>query len=91
MCDTTQEYDNKFLELVDVVLNALLFILIAFVLIEVDFKTDYVVLGIVSVFIVLLTRAFLVYLPLSLFPKFFNLNRKDASIISWAVCVEVCL
>ena len=41
------------------------------------------VLGIVSVFIVLLTRAFLVYLPLSFFPKFFNLNRKDASIISW--------
>jgi len=83
MSDTTQEYVNKFWELVDVVLNALLFILIAFVLIEVDFKTEYVVLGIVSVFIVLLTRAFLVYLPLSFFPKFFNLNRKDARIISW--------
>lgn len=83
MSDTTQEYVNKFWELVDVVLNALLFILIAFVLIEVDFKIEYVILGIVSVLIILFTRAFLVYLPLSIFPKFFNLNRIDARIISW--------
>ncbi|WP_312345924.1 cation:proton antiporter [Chryseobacterium binzhouense] len=83
MSDTTQEYVNKFWELVDVVLNALLFILIAFVLIEVDFKIEYVILGIVSVLIILFTRAFLVYLPLSIFPKFFNLNRVDARIISW--------
>ncbi|SDM30549.1 cation:proton antiporter [Chryseobacterium taihuense] len=83
MSDTTQEYVNKFWELVDVVLNALLFILIAFVLIEVDFKIEYVILGIVSVLIILFTRAFLVYLPLSIFPKFFNLNRADARIISW--------
>lgn len=83
MSDATQEYVNKFWELVDVVLNALLFILIAFVLIEVDFRTEYVVLGLLSVVIVLMTRAFLVFLPLSLIPKFFNLNRKDARIISW--------
>ncbi|MDO3426714.1 sodium:proton antiporter [Chryseobacterium sp. APV1] len=83
MSDTTQEYVNKFWELVDVVLNALLFIIIAFVLIEVDFKTEYVILGLLSVIIVLFTRAFLVYLPLSIFPKFFNLNRSDARIISW--------
>ncbi|MCY0970904.1 cation:proton antiporter [Chryseobacterium wangxinyae] len=83
MSDTTQEYVNKFWELVDVVLNALLFIVIAFVLIEVDFKTEYVILGLLSVIIVLFTRSFLVYLPLSIFPKFFNLNKNDARIISW--------
>lgn len=83
MSDHTQEYVNKFWELVDVVLNALLFILIAFVLIEVDFKTEYVILGLLSVVIILCTRSFLVYLPLSIFPDFFNLNKKDARIISW--------
>lgn len=83
MSDTTQEYVNKFWELVDVVLNALLFILIAFVLIEVDFKIEYLILGIISVFVILVTRAFLVYLPLSVFPKFFNLDKVDARIISW--------
>lgn len=83
MSSTTTEYVHKFWELVDVVLNALLFILIAFVLIVVDFEIKYVVLGLVSLIIVLLTRAFLVYLPLQAFPKFFNLTRKDARIISW--------
>lgn len=83
MSSTTTEYVHKFWELVDVVLNALLFILIAFVLIVVDFEIKYVVLGLVSLIIVLLTRAFLVYLPLKAFPKFFNLTRKDARIISW--------
>lgn len=83
MSDTTLEYVNKFWELVDVVLNALLFIVIAFVLIEVDFKTEYVILGLLSIVITLITRFFLVYFPLSVFPTFFNLNKKDARIISW--------
>lgn len=83
MSDITLEYVHKFWELVDVVLNALLFIIIAFVLIEVDFETKYIILGLASLIIVLLTRTFLVYLPLSLFPKFFNLNKNDAKIISW--------
>lgn len=83
MSDTTLEYVHKFWELLDVVLNALLFIVIAFVLIVVDFEILYVVLGAISLLIVLLTRAFLVYIPLKAFPKFFNLNRNDAKIISW--------
>lgn len=83
MSSTTTEYVHKFWELVDVVLNALLFIVIAFVLIVVDFELKYVLLGLLSLIIVLATRAFLVYLPLQAFPKFFNLSRKDARVISW--------
>ncbi len=83
MSSVTMEYVHKFWELVDVVLNALLFIVIAFVLIVVDFELKYVLLGLLSLIIVLLTRAFLVYLPLQAFPKFFNLTRKDARVISW--------
>ncbi|PIE50908.1 MAG: hypothetical protein CSA38_00800 [Flavobacteriales bacterium] len=83
MSDTTLEYVHKFWELLDVVLNALLFLVIAFVLIVVDFEILYVVLGAISLLIVLLTRAFLVYVPLKAFPKFFNLNKNDAKIISW--------
>lgn len=83
MSSVTMEYVHKFWELVDVVLNALLFIVIAFVLIVVDFELKYVLLGLLSLIIVLLTRAFLVYLPLKAFPKFFNLTRKDARVISW--------
>lgn len=83
MSDTTQEYVHKFWELVDVVLNAVLFILIAFVLIVIDFKTTYIWVGIISVFIVLLSRVIIVYLPHILFPKLLKLSNKEAKIISW--------
>ncbi len=83
MSDTTQEYVHKFWELVDVVLNAVLFILIAFVLIVIDFNSQYIWVGLIAVFIVLLSRVIIVYLPHLLFPELLNLTNKEAKIISW--------
>lgn len=83
MSDTTQEYVHKFWELLDVILNALLFILIAFVIIVIDFKTEYILLGFVSIFIVLLSRIIIVYLPIMTLKKFLQLDTKDAKIITW--------
>jgi CPA1 family monovalent cation:H+ antiporter len=83
MSDITQEYVHKFWELVDVILNAILFILIAFVLVVIDFKTSYVLVGISSVFIVLLSRYIVVYLPHWIIPRLLNLTNKEAKIISW--------
>ncbi len=83
MSDITQEYVHKFWELVDVILNAILFILIAFVLVVIDFKTSYVLVGISAVFIVLLSRYIIVYLPHWIVPKMLNLTNKEARIISW--------
>ncbi|MEO6721781.1 MAG: sodium:proton antiporter [Ferruginibacter sp.] len=83
MSDTTQEYVHKFWELLDVILNAVLFILIAFVLIVIDFKTKYIFVGLISVFIVLLSRLIIVYLPHLIFPKLLKLTNKEAKIITW--------
>jgi len=83
MSDTTQEYVHKFWELVDVILNAILFILIAFVLIVIDFKGYYIVLGLISIFIVLLSRAIIVYFPHLLFPRLLKLDDKEAKLITW--------
>lgn len=83
MSDITQEYIHKFWELVDVILNAVLFILIAFVLIVIDFKTKYIMVGLISVFVVLLSRIVIVYLPHLAFPKLLKLTNKEAKIISW--------
>lgn len=83
MSDTTQEYVHKFWELVDVILNAVLFIIIAFVIIEIEFKTKYIWVGLISVFIVLLSRLIIVYLPHLVFPKLLKLSNKEAKIISW--------
>ena len=83
MSDTTQKYVHKFWELVDVVLNAVLFILIAFVLIVIDFKTNYIFIGLISIFIVLFSRIIIVYLPHLIVPKLLNFTNKEARIISW--------
>lgn len=83
MSDTTQEYVNKFWKLTDVILNAILFILIAFVLLVIDFQWNYVLLGIITIFIVLLTRFIVVFLPAALIPSYININFRDAAIIWW--------
>jgi monovalent cation:H+ antiporter, CPA1 family len=83
MSDTTQEYVHKFWELVDVILNSILFIIIAFVLIVIDFKTEYIFIAIISIFIVLLARIIVVFLPHLVMPKLLNFTNKEAKIITW--------
>jgi CPA1 family monovalent cation:H+ antiporter len=83
MSDITQEYVIKFWELLDVILNAILFILIAFVLMVIDFETTYIYIGLLSVVIVLVCRVFVVFLPHLLFPKLLKISNKEATLISW--------
>ncbi|MBS1666793.1 MAG: sodium:proton antiporter [Bacteroidetes bacterium] len=83
MSSSSQEYVHKFWELLDVILNAVLFILIAFVIIVIDFKTKYIIVGLISVLIVLLSRIIIVSLPHLLFPKLLKLSNQEAKIIIW--------
>lgn len=83
MSDQTEEYVEKFWELMDVILNAILFILIAFVIIVVDFFPIYIYIALISVFIVIFSRFLVVFLPLNFFPKTIGISRKDAQIITW--------
>jgi len=83
MSDKTLEYVHKFWELVDVILNAVLFISIAFVLVVIDFESVYFILGLVSVVIVLLSRIIVIFMPTLLLPKVVGLNKNEAKIIVW--------
>jgi len=83
MSDTTQEFVRSFWELLNVILNAILFILIAFVLVEIDFSTKYILVGVVSVLIVLVSRFTIIYLPHFILPKLLKMTNKEAKIISW--------
>jgi monovalent cation:H+ antiporter, CPA1 family len=83
MSDTTLEYVHKFWELVDVILNAILFISIAFVLVVIDFKTKYIFIGLITILVVLFSRVVIVYLPKLILPKFTNLNNREAKLIVW--------
>ncbi|CAN5481156.1 sodium:proton antiporter [soil metagenome] len=83
MSDTTIDYVDKFWELIDVVLNAILFVIISFVIVVIDFKTTYLLVGICSIFIVLLSRVIIVFLPKLLLPKFIDLTTKETKLIIW--------
>ena len=83
MSDTTQEFVHKFWELFDVILNAILFISIAFVLILIEFTTTYILIGLISIFIVLLSRVVIVYLPHFVMPGLLKLTSKEANLLSW--------
>jgi CPA1 family monovalent cation:H+ antiporter len=83
MSDTTLEYVNKFWELVDVILNAILFILIAFMLVVIDFQFIHLIIGIIAVVVVLISRLIVVYLPIISLSKFMNLTPKEGKLIVW--------
>ncbi len=83
MSNTTLEYVHKFWELIDVILNAILFISIGFVLVVIDFKTTYFFIGLFTILIVLLSRVIIVYLPKLILPKFTNINSNEAKLIVW--------
>ncbi|MFN8576783.1 MAG: sodium:proton antiporter [Candidatus Sericytochromatia bacterium] len=83
MSDTTMEYVNKFWELIDVILNSVLFVIISFVLVVVDFKQEYIIIAIISIFIVLLSRALVIYLSKLLFHKIINYDNQETKLIIW--------
>jgi CPA1 family monovalent cation:H+ antiporter len=83
MSNTTLDYVYKFWKLLDVILNAILFISIAFVLLVIDFKTKYIIIGLSSIIMVLVSRIVIVYLPKLILPRFTNINNKEAKLIVW--------
>jgi CPA1 family monovalent cation:H+ antiporter len=83
MSHITLDYVYKFWKLIDVILNAILFIGIAFVLLVIDFKIKYVIIGLLSIIIVLVARIFVVYLPKVILPVFMKVNNNEAKLIVW--------
>jgi NhaP-type Na+/H+ and K+/H+ antiporters len=83
MSNTTEDYVSKFWEVVDVILNAVLFILIAFVIVIIEFKMVYVYAGLITIVIALLSRWGVIYLPKVIFPKIANITNKEVKLIVW--------
>ena len=83
MSEKSKEYVYKFWELIDVVLNAILFVIISCVLVVVDLKFEYIVIAICSVFIVLFSRVVIMFFPVLVFPKIISFTKKEAGLIVW--------
>lgn len=84
MSDKTEEYVNKFWELLDVILNAILFILIAFVVVMIDVNYKYFILAGSAIILVVSSRGLVIYSLRKIFPKLMEIDGKEGKVITWA-------
>lgn len=83
MSDTTRRYVDMFWELVDEVLNALLFVLIGMEVLLIAFSVPLLVAGIAAAAITLLARMVTVGLPVRVLAGAFRLPRGAWSVLTW--------
>jgi len=81
--ETTHNYVDKFWELLDVLLNAILFVLIGLELLIVDNNGEYVLLGLIAIPIALIARYIALSGPIFLFKKKLDFIPKTNLIMTW--------
>lgn len=83
MSRITEEYIDKFWEMVDEILNAVLFLLIGLELLVVNFENIYILIGVISIFVVLLARFVSVGIPFFLLKKRVHFETNSFPILVW--------
>ena len=83
MSEVTEDYVDKFWELIDGVLNALLFALMGLEILVLHIKGPYVVAGLAAVVLVLLARLVSVSIPLSLLRSRRESSDFNLAILTW--------
>jgi CPA1 family monovalent cation:H+ antiporter len=83
MSETTRDYLDKFWEMVDEFMNAILFLLIGFEILVLPFNKIYVVLGLCCIPIVLLARYLSVLLPMGFLKYLVAFEKNVLPILTW--------
>jgi CPA1 family monovalent cation:H+ antiporter len=83
MSDTTAEYIDKFWEMVDETLNAILFVLIGLELLIIQFVPTYMIIGLITIVLVLITRYISVFLPAQIIKLKEELTHRTIIIMTW--------
>ncbi len=83
MSDTTRNYIDKFWEMMDEIMNAILFLLIGFQMLVIPFNFSLFVLGIISILIVLLARFISISLPLYALQYKMPFEKNAIPILTW--------
>jgi CPA1 family monovalent cation:H+ antiporter len=69
MSQTVETYVDKFWELIDILLNALLFVLIGMEILVLEYRSEYLLAGLLMIPVALLCRHLSLLLPIALFEK----------------------
>lgn len=83
MSDTTRDYVGKFWELVDEILNALLFMLIGFEMLVITYDSKLMWIGFAAVAIVLLARIISVSIPIFFLSFRRTFERNTITMLTW--------
>jgi len=83
MSDTTRRYLDMFWELLDQILNAVLFVLMGMEVLLVTFRLGELVATALAIAVTLLARAVIVGLPVAVLPRAFNLPRGSWKVLTW--------
>lgn len=83
MSEKTREHLDTFWELMDEILNAVLFVLLGFEIIVLTFTTQYLTAAILSIPIVLLARFISVAVPITLLKRYRVFSPHAIKILTW--------
>lgn len=83
MSQLTEEYVDKFWELVDGILNALLFVLIGVELLLIDFQVTQWSIYLLVVLLVLVARYVAILIPFTLARRWLDLDRNAPVMLTW--------
>jgi CPA1 family monovalent cation:H+ antiporter len=83
MSEISRDYFNKFWELIDDFLNAILFVLIGLQMVLMDFITNYIVIGLLAIVLLLLCRYLSLRLPIFFLKDKKMYNDSTALIMTW--------
>ena len=83
MSDQTSDYLSKFWEMVDEILNAILFLLIGLEMLVVKINTIILIVGAVMIAVVLMARWISVMIPVQLLSKWINIEKNAGAILTW--------
>ena len=83
MSDLTKDYLNKFWELIDEILNALLFLLIGFEMLVIEVEGHILWIGLITIGIVLFSRWISVLIPISLLSFRRTFMKGTIGMLTW--------
>lgn len=83
MSTTTKDYLNKFWELIDEIMNAILFLFIGFELLLIPHINQYWLMGVVAILVVLLARFISIWIPVKLIPFRNKFSSGTIKILVW--------
>jgi len=81
--ETEQDYLDKFWELIDEILNALLFLIIGFELLLIPDLRQYFWIGMISIVVVLFARFISIYIPVKIIPFRKKFGKQSIIILVW--------